>query len=234
MNLSKILERILHSLASKVRPGAIAISPKWSAGDLASQGLSRLVAGIRGRLMLVGARGGTACLVERGVSISGRRHLSVGRGTLLERGVTIRAFGVGGLTIGNGVTIGRYSVVEVSSGLQRPEGAIVLGDGVGISDHCYLGGAGGLTIGEDTIVGQSVSFHAENHTATTGSDIKSQEVTREGIRVGRGCWIGAGARILDGVAIGDYTTIGAGSVVTRSIPPNSVAYGVPARVHPQT
>lgn len=50
------------------------------------------------------------------------------------------------------------------------------------------------------------------------------------VRIGRNCWIGAGAIIMPGVTIGDNTVIGAGSIVTRDIPANVVAVGNPCRV----
>ena len=50
------------------------------------------------------------------------------------------------------------------------------------------------------------------------------------VTIGRNCYIGAGAIILPGVTIGDNSIIGAGAVVTKSIPPGSVAMGVPAKV----
>ncbi len=50
------------------------------------------------------------------------------------------------------------------------------------------------------------------------------------VRIGRNCWIGAGAIILPGVTVGDNSVIGAGSVVTRDIPANVVAVGNPCRV----
>ncbi len=50
------------------------------------------------------------------------------------------------------------------------------------------------------------------------------------IHIGRNCWLGAGAIVLPGVTIGDNTVIGAGSVVTKDIPANCVAYGNPCRV----
>ena len=53
------------------------------------------------------------------------------------------------------------------------------------------------------------------------------------IHIGRNCWIGAGAILLPGVSVGDNSVIGAGSVVTKDIPANVVAAGVPCRVlHP--
>ena len=50
------------------------------------------------------------------------------------------------------------------------------------------------------------------------------------VRIGRNCWIGAGAIILPGVTIGDDTVVGAGSVVTRDLPEGVVAVGNPCRV----
>lgn len=57
-----------------------------------------------------------------------------------------------------------------------------------------------------------------------------QALSRKGIVVGRDVWIGAGCRILDGVAIGDGAVIAAGSVVTRDVPKETIAAGVPAEV----
>lgn len=211
------------------RPSA-SVDRSWSGADLLAQLCGWSVALVRAQVVLLGTRGNRFAFVERGVSIAGRRHLQVGRGLVLERGVHLRAYGTGGLQIGAGVTIGRYSVVEVSSGLAYRRGRIQLGDGVGISDHCFLGGAGGLAIGKHTIIGQGVSFHPQNHGTLGGGDIKSRPLSHRGIVVGSGCWIGAGSRILDGVSIGDNAIIGAGSVVTRSVPSDAVAFGVPARI----
>ena len=50
------------------------------------------------------------------------------------------------------------------------------------------------------------------------------------IHIGKNCWLGAGVIVMPGVSIGDNTVIGAGSVVTRDIPANVVAYGTPCKV----
>jgi acetyltransferase-like isoleucine patch superfamily enzyme len=50
------------------------------------------------------------------------------------------------------------------------------------------------------------------------------------VLVGDGAWIGAGARLLDGVTIGDRAVVGAGAVVTRDVPARAVAVGIPAKV----
>lgn len=227
--ISRWFSSMLQKVLDRVRPGA-AVGETWPLPELLPQLAGRLVSLARAQLVLIGTRSSRLAFVEPGVSIAGRRHLRTGRGLVLERGVHLRAYGDGGLTIGSGVTIGRYSVVEVSSGLASRRGSIRLGDGVGISDYCFLGGAGGLAIGDRTVIGQHVSFHPENHGTEGSGDIKSRELSHQGIVVGSGCWIGAGVRVLDGAAIGDNSIIGAGSVVTKPIPANSIAYGVPARV----
>jgi acetyltransferase-like isoleucine patch superfamily enzyme len=108
---------------------------------------------------------------------------------------------------------------------------IAIGNNVGIGEFAYLGGAGGLDIGDDCIVGQYFSCHPENHCFNDPTQlIRLQGTTRQGIRIGRNCWIGSKVTILDGVTIGENCVIAAGAVVTKNMPPNSVIGGVPARV----
>ena len=76
---------------------------------------------------------------------------------------------------------------------------LTVGARVGLGTDCFYGCAGGITIGDDTIIGNLVTFHAENHVAERlDVPIRDQGVTHAGIRVGSGCWIGAKATILDG------------------------------------
>jgi acetyltransferase-like isoleucine patch superfamily enzyme len=57
-----------------------------------------------------------------------------------------------------------------------------------------------------------------------------QGITAQGITIEDGCWIGAGAIVLDGVRIGRGSCVGAGAVVTASVPDHALAVGMPARV----
>ena len=94
-----------------------------------------------------------------------------------------------------------------------------------------------LTLVDDTdiYVGDCVMFGPNVTIATGGHPVlpelreKAYQYNME-VRIGRNCWIGAGAVILPGVSIGENTVIGAGSVVTRDIPANVVAVGNPCRV----
>lgn len=94
-----------------------------------------------------------------------------------------------------------------------------------------------LTLVDDThiYVGDNTLF-GPNVTVATGGHPIDPELREQGyqynasVRIGKNCWIGAGAILVPGVTIGDNTVIGAGSVVTRDIPSGVVAVGNPCRV----
>ena len=95
----------------------------------------------------------------------------------------------------------------------------------------------GLTMVDDThiYVGDGCLFGPNVVIATAGHPLdpalRAQSLQYNmPVRIGRNCWIGAGALIMPGVTIGDDTVIGAGSVVTRDIPAGVLAVGVPCRV----
>jgi acetyltransferase-like isoleucine patch superfamily enzyme len=136
-----------------------------------------------------------------------------------------------GIRIGNQVSIGSYSQIIVSTSLNDPGEGISLGDRVGIGEFAYLGGGGGLTIGADCIVGQYFSCHPENHNYSDPETlIRLQGVSRKGIQIGNGCWIGSKVTILDGAKVGNHCVIAAGAVVAGVFPDHSVIGGVPARI----
>lgn len=86
-----------------------------------------------------------------------------------------------------------------------------------------------IFVGDCTMIGPNVTI------ATAGHPILPK-LREEGyqynlpVHIGRNCWLGSGVIILPGVTVGDNSVIGAGSVVTRDIPANSVAVGNPCRV----
>ncbi|NNC96172.1 MAG: acyltransferase, partial [Chitinophagales bacterium] len=158
-------------------------------------------------------------------------NISFGSWVKLEDYVYLGALGKGKLILGDNVGIGAFSRLIVSTSFNNIGEYIKIGNNVGIGEFAYLGGGGGLDIGDDCIIGQYLSCHPENHNFSDPSKmIREQGVTREGISIGRNCWIGAKVTILDGVRIGANCVIAAGSVVTKSMPSNSVIAGVPARV----
>jgi acetyltransferase-like isoleucine patch superfamily enzyme len=93
-----------------------------------------------------------------------------------------------------------------------------------------LGGT--ITIEDDVLLGSAVHIYVNNHAFNDLSIpiIDQGHKPPSSVLIEQGAWIGAGAVILPGVGIGRNSVIGAGSVVTKSIPPMSVAAGNPAKV----
>ena len=86
-----------------------------------------------------------------------------------------------------------------------------------------------IYVGDYTMFGPNVTVATAGHPILPELRLKQYQYNAE-VHIGRNCWIGAGAIILPGVTVGDHTVVGAGSVVTRDLPPNVVAVGNPCRV----
>ena len=89
-----------------------------------------------------------------------------------------------------------------------------------------------ITIEDDVLIGSGVHFYTVNHSFDNIEIpiIDQGHSESKAVIIKKGSWIGANAIILPGVTIGENTVIGAGSVVTKSIPPNVVAAGNPAKI----
>jgi acetyltransferase-like isoleucine patch superfamily enzyme len=159
------------------------------------------------------------------------RHLSVGRNVAIGDFTYLNCFGVQGVALGDNVRLREFGWVQVTSHLNHPGHGLAVGDDTYIGPHAVLGAGGGITIGRNVMLGAYVQILAEDHAfGDPARDIDRQGVTRQGIAVGDGCWLGNGVIVLDGVRIGEHSVVGAGSVVTRDLPPHSVAVGNPARI----
>lgn len=106
---------------------------------------------------------------------------------------------------------------------------IVIGDRFYANFDCVMLDGGGIEIGDDVLLGPRVGIYTSNHA------IDPQERMLGGcygkpVRIGNRVWIGGGVSINQGVSIGDGAIVGSGSVVTRDVPANVIAAGVPCRV----
>jgi maltose O-acetyltransferase len=106
---------------------------------------------------------------------------------------------------------------------------IYLGNRVYMNFNCCILDCGNVYIGDNTLFAPGVQVYAVNHPTDAEHRKTGEEFSRE-IRIGKNVWVGGNAIILPGVTIGDNTTIGAGSVVTKDIPANCVAVGNPCKV----
>ena len=127
-----------------------------------------------------------------------------------------------GCEIGDEVKIGTF--VEIQKGVK-------VGNRCKISSHSFL--CEGVILEDDVFIGHSVTFTNDLYPRATNGDGKLQtesDWTCLPTTVKRGASIGSGATLLCGITIGENALIGAGSVVTRDVPPNAVVAGNPARI----
>lgn len=170
-------------------------------------------------------------LVGRAVSIVGRSRLKMGKKIIIGDNVTLSAIGLEGISLGDDVSIGDFSKLVVSSDFSNLGKGITLCDGVGIGEYSRIGGSGGVTIGKDTIIGQYLSCHPENHTFNDPSvAIKYQGTERGEIKIGEGCWLGSKVTVLAGSEVGNNCVIAAGAVVRGKFPDRCIIGGVPAKI----
>ena len=100
----------------------------------------------------------------------------------------------------------------------------------GIGQGTILYGNGGLTIGKDVIIAGQCFIVASMHEYQDPTQpISAQGFSTQGIIIEDNVWIGAGAKVLDGVTIGKGAVVGANAVVTKSIPAGSCVVGIPAK-----
>lgn len=103
-----------------------------------------------------------------------------------------------------------------------------VGRNVFINQNCTIYDLGGVSIGDDVLIGPNVSLITEGHPVAP-SDRQAYVFARP-IVIGSGVWIAAGATIIGGVRIGENSVVAAGSVVTKDVPSDTLVDGNPARV----
>lgn len=191
----------------------------------------QLVSVFRGTRIMLYGRNPRGMMLGPGVRFFNISRIQWGKFLRLGSSVYVSGLARRGVCFGHHVSIGAFSRVVASTSFNNIGEFINIGNNVGIGEYSYLGGAGGLEIGDDTIVGQYFSCHPENHNYSDERLlVRHQGVTRKGIRIGKDCWIGSKVTILDGVEIGDSCIIAAGAVVTQSFPGNCIIGGVPAKL----
>lgn len=129
-----------------------------------------------------------------------------------------------GATIGKSVLISRKSIIVNPSNL-------IMGCNSGIGRGNIINCHGSVTVGDRVLIGPNISIFTANHVWSSEKKTYFKQGFNIGIvEIGDDSWIGANVIILPNVILGKGVTIGAGSVVTKSIPDYAVAVGVPAKV----
>ncbi|RYE42816.1 MAG: acyltransferase [Hyphomicrobiales bacterium] len=109
---------------------------------------------------------------------------------------------------------------------------VSLGEHVSLNDFVHIWGAGGVQIGDHSLVAAHVTLTSQSHDAAALAKGKLYRETTDDapIVVGRNVWICSNATVLPGVTIGDGSIVAAGAVVTKDVPPGVLVAGVPARL----
>lgn len=187
--------------------------------------LSRTLTQIQCRLRLGYAGKGTD--VQPQAQFEYPRNIAIGDGVCVGHQAVLRANSkcTPGIAIGHNSHVGEFSVVAAN------RGKVVIGANSWIGPHCVLHGNGGLRVGDNVMIAShcAISTVAHQHDRLD-IPMSEQGVHCEPVIIEDDVWIGTGAVILKGVRIGRGSIVGAGAVVTRDLPPHSIAMGVPARV----
>ena len=145
--------------------------------------------------------------------------ISIGQGVWVQGGKNI--------SLGDRVLIDRGCILTSTSGTLK------IGNDTALNTNVTLGADGGtIKIGGNVLIGMNTVMRAANHNFKQGPEIliKKQGHTKGYINIKDDVWIGANVTILSNVTIGPHCVIGAGSVVTKSIPPGHIVAGVPAKI----
>lgn len=149
-------------------------------------------------------------------------HIFIG-----DRVIIYKAHEGGVVTIGTGSHIHNDTIIETGSG-----GSITIGQNTHIQPRCQFSAyQAPIWIGNGVQIAPNCAFYPYNHSMSPKEPISRQPLmSRGGIHISDDAWIGVGVIVLDGVRIGKGAVIGAGSVVTRDVPDNTIVAGVPAKV----
>jgi acetyltransferase-like isoleucine patch superfamily enzyme len=154
------------------------------------------------------------------------------RGRLKTDGLCFIAPGVK-LEIGRGAVLelGRWSWLGHGTKIRVHEGRCEIGAKSVLGQECTISAFQHVSIGRECVIADRVMLIDFDHgVVEVERPIRLQGIYKRDVNVGSNCWIGYGACILRGVTVGDNCVIGTNSVVTKDVPDNAVAAGMPARV----
>lgn len=196
-------------LVSQGRPGALGLALR--------KALYPLLLGRCGRNVVFG----------QNVVLRHPHKIRIGDNVVIDDNCLIDAKGDdnGGVTIGNGVFIGRQTILSCKNG------DIEIADGANLGFNCEVFSASRVTIGPKALLAAYCYVIGGGHQFSDPTrPILDQPRVSAGVKVGEGVWMGAGAMALDGVTIGAHAIVGAGTVVKVDVPEYAVIVGSRAKV----
>lgn len=171
--------------------------------------------------------------VARSAASTSRRRLAVwrypaieiGRDVVIGAAVTLKATDGGRIVLGDRVTISNGAT------LVAKRGWLTIGADGFVGEGAVLVARERLEIGADALIAEHVTVRDQDHgMRDPDRPMRTQGYTTAPIIIGDDVWLGSKSVVLKGVSIGKGAVVGAGAVVTRSLPSGAIAVGVPARV----
>lgn len=172
---------------------------------------------------------GRKVVFGRNLTIRHPQKIELGDGVVLDDHCVLDAKGATnrGIRLHNRVYVGRNTILNCKNG------DIDIGENVSFSANCMVFSSHRVVMKRDSVVAAFVyllsggEYDLEDPTPFA---LQKGTAARGPLEIGESCWIGAGAKVLDGASLGDRVVLGAGAVAVKPIPEDSVAVGVPARV----
>jgi len=169
---------------------------------------------------------GSSCFIEKNVRFYAPQRIYLGNRVFIGEGSFIDAAHPGS-------EIQIKDAAHISQGviLRAVQGKIIINEMVSVGTRSVIYGADDVEIGRYSLLSNCVELMSGNHVyKDPATPIRFQGRETGKISIGEDVWLGAYVIVLPGVTIGKGSVIGAGAVVTKDIPPYSVAIGVPARI----
>jgi acetyltransferase-like isoleucine patch superfamily enzyme len=154
------------------------------------------------------------------------------RGRLKTDGLCFVCPGVT-IEIGRGATLhlGRWSWIGHGSKIRVHEGEARIGAKSVLGQECTISAFQHVSIGRECIIADRVMLIDFDHgVVEVERPVRAQGIYKRDVRVGHNVWIGYGVAILRGVTVGDNSVLGTATIVSKDVPANAVAAGVPVRV----
>jgi acetyltransferase-like isoleucine patch superfamily enzyme len=170
---------------------------------------------------------GKGVVFGQGVVLRHPHKIRLGDGVTVDDLVVLDAKGTSnrGIDVGRGVFLGRGTILSCK------DGDIEIGDHGNFGFHCEVFSGSRVTVGRHGLFAAQAYLVGGGHEfEDAGLAVIDQPRSSRGIVLGDNVWLGAGAKVLDGVRIGSDVVVGANAVVNADIPDGAIAAGVPARV----